>query len=331
MTETTIRALAALTRDFYRKNAGSFSHTRQFSWRGWKQVFAELEPAHALHLLDIAAGNLRFEHALHVSCKDIYSHMHCTVLDSCSELVQQSPWKASFEQDKNFIVQEQRSDIIELLLEHLGLSRATDDMGYDLAVSFGFMHHIPSFKLRQQFLAELVQTLRPDGLVAVSFWQFMNNTRIAQKAAYVYSQVKRAAAKASALTEVNSKAVTSNAFLNMPNEPLTIPPKSSFKALADNPLAYITFNELEPNDHFLGWQEATNTYRFCHHVDEAEINALVQGLSAYLPTNVQIHEEKRFSADGPDENLNRYLILRRVSHSKAIACREKVHLHQPQQ
>lgn len=65
--------------------------------------------------------------------------------------------------------------------------------------------------------------------------------------------------------------------------------------------------DLEPGDHFLGWQNDEHTLRFCHHVDEAELDRLSQTASA-----VGAREICRFSADGRSDTLNRYLILRRA-------------------
>ncbi len=53
----------------------------------------------------------------------------------------------------------------------------------DLAVCFGFMHHVPGAELRRAVLSRLIDGVRPGGIVVVSFWQFMNDERIARKAA----------------------------------------------------------------------------------------------------------------------------------------------------
>lgn len=59
--------LCALTGEFYRANAESFSQTRQSPWQGWVRLLevmglaAEREP---LCVLDLACGNLRFERYL---------------------------------------------------------------------------------------------------------------------------------------------------------------------------------------------------------------------------------------------------------------------------
>ncbi|WP_165253347.1 class I SAM-dependent methyltransferase [Adlercreutzia sp. ZJ304] len=64
----------------------------------------------------------------------------------------------------------------------------------------------------------------------------------------------------------------------------------------------ITFED--PNDKLLGWQNTSNTFRYCHHFTENEISELVSA----LPNTREID---RFSADGK-ENLNRYVVLQKI-------------------
>ena len=51
-----------------------------------------------------------------------------------------------------------------------------------LTVCFGFMHHVPDGTLRRAVLDALVDATAPDGIVAVSFWRFMDDPRLARKA-----------------------------------------------------------------------------------------------------------------------------------------------------
>ena len=62
------------------------------------------------------------------------------------------------------------------------LVRRMNVPGCDCAVSFGFMHHVPTQALRAAVLDALVSQVRPDGLVAVSFWRFMEHEALAAKA-----------------------------------------------------------------------------------------------------------------------------------------------------
>lgn len=62
------------------------------------------------------------------------------------------------------------------------LARRMNVPGCDCSVSFGFMHHVPTQALRAAVLDALVSQVRPGGLVAVSFWRFMEHEALAAKA-----------------------------------------------------------------------------------------------------------------------------------------------------
>lgn len=66
--------------------------------------------------------------------------------------------------------------------------------------------------------------------------------------------------------------------------------------------------QLGPGDAFLGWQGEEGVFRFCHVVDEAELDRLVAAATDAVPG---VHEVGRFSADGRTGELNRYTVLGR--------------------
>ena len=68
----------------------------------------------------------------------------------------------------------------------------------------------------------------------------------------------------------------------------------------------IDTSELEEHDYLIGWQDKENTWRYCHHFSQEELDELF----ASLGPDVQVCAQ--FSADGKDNNLNRYVILQRV-------------------
>lgn len=124
-------------------------------------------------VLDIACGNLRFEAFL----ANTYPHVDWLffAVDNCEPLV------ASGQEDIAKKVHFTCEDIVSNLLEGLpaaepanipALAAATP---FDLVVSFGFLHHIPSFDLRQRFLLEALSQVKPGGYLVVSFWQFLND------------------------------------------------------------------------------------------------------------------------------------------------------------
>lgn len=68
----------------------------------------------------------------------------------------------------------------------------------------------------------------------------------------------------------------------------------------------IDASELEEHDYLIGWQDKANTWRYCHHFSQKELDELL----ASFGFDVQICTQ--FSADGKENNLNRYVILQRV-------------------
>ena len=68
----------------------------------------------------------------------------------------------------------------------------------------------------------------------------------------------------------------------------------------------IDASELEERDYLIGWQDKADTWRYCHHFSQKELDELL----ASLGSDVQICAQ--FSADGKDNDLNRYVILQRV-------------------
>ena len=68
----------------------------------------------------------------------------------------------------------------------------------------------------------------------------------------------------------------------------------------------IDASELEEHDYLIGWQDKANTWRYCHHFSQEELDELLGSLGS----DVQVCAQ--FSADGKDNNLNRYVILQRV-------------------
>ena len=67
----------------------------------------------------------------------------------------------------------------------------------------------------------------------------------------------------------------------------------------------IDASDLEQNDYLIGWQDKANTWRYCHHFSQEELDELLGSLGS------DVHVCAQFSADGKDNNLNWYVILQR--------------------
>lgn len=254
--------LIKLNNAFYHTHAASFSATRKRPWDGWQQIARLTQTEFVTHalierrpvrVLDVACGNLRFEHFLTEALPR--DHFAFSAVDSCDELAGEPLDTITFIHD----------DVLCHLMEHTTAS-SWNTLGVDLTVCFGFMHHVPGEILRQMLLEELVRATRPGGIIVCSYWQFMDDERLANKVAAMEMQLDR------------------------------IPTLNNLDR-----------TQLEMGDHFLGWQDDNTVPRFCHQIDEAELDRLVHSLTT------PVEELMRFNADGKSGKLNRYSVLRRLS------------------
>lgn len=244
-------------------------------------------------VLDIACGNLRFEMFL----ANAYPHIDWSffAVDNCEPLV------ASGQEDIVKKVHFTCEDIVSNLLEGLpaaepanipALAAATP---FDLVVSFGFLHHIPSFDLRRQFLLEALSQVKPGGYLVVSFWQFLNDPAKRAKIEQTHAEALAffagcAEARANDRDALDQEVGSSSS--DSPN-PSCLKPPAFFAG------------SLEPNDYFLGWKNEPGNYRYCHHFSNEEIDQII----AVLAPHATVVES--FSADGKPGNLNRYVVFKR--------------------
>lgn len=175
-----VRQLNTLTTEFYAREAASFSATRQAPWRGWEkawEVIAAADPTFAarpLSVLDLGCGNLRFERFL---VERTQGPVTVRALDNCAALAEEDTALLP----ERFALEFREVDLVERLLSN-PLSPLAEPGASDIAVAFGLMHHLPTLALRARVLRELTSALRPGGFAIVSFWQFLNDFRLAAKA-----------------------------------------------------------------------------------------------------------------------------------------------------
>lgn len=182
--------LCALTGEFYRANAESFSQTRQSPWQGWVRLLEVMDARAAerelLCVLDLACGNLRFERYLADALPGRV--LSGWAVDNCEPLVEAGE-RSEFGPLSRIAFQ--NLDVIERLSGgRLRESLEAPDASRDLAVSFGFMHHVPLECWRAELLRTLIAKVRPGGFVAVSFWRFLNSDKLAGKAKETTSRAR---------------------------------------------------------------------------------------------------------------------------------------------
>lgn len=244
-------------------------------------------------VLDIACGNLRFEAFL----ANTYPHIDWSffAVDNCEPLV------ASGQEDVAKKVHFTCEDIVSNLLDGLpaaepanvpALAAATP---FDLVVSFGFLHHIPSFDLRQQFLLEALSQVKPGGYLVVSFWQFLNDPAKRAKIEQTHAEALAFFASCAETRANDRDALDRGAGSSSSGNPdLSCPKLTAFFA-----------DSLEPNDYFLGWKNEPSNYRYCHHFSNEEIDRIITALAPHATV------VESFSADGKPGNLNRYVVFKR--------------------
>ena len=142
----------------------------------------------------------------------------------------------------------------------------------DISVCFGFMHHVPSCEYRVRVLDALVRQTRPGGIIAISFWEFMNDERMARKAV-------RAEARAE---------------LTPPFEGYD---SAQFEA-GDHLIGWQNDRHAYRYCHHFDDQQITDLVRGVR--------------TFYKSGEVPVRELERFHADGRSGELNRYVILKRL-------------------
>jgi len=169
MTTDTQKKLNQINIDFYQQTATHFDKTRQYAWKGWTNIsnIIKYNFNEPLNVLDIGCGNGRFAKFLHKESHKINSYLGIDQNNSLLTFANQnfnSP-KIHFE-TANLLKVDYKNKY---------------NKQYNLITLFGVMHHIPSFKKRVELITDLYQILKPNGILAISFWDFMTNDRIKSK------------------------------------------------------------------------------------------------------------------------------------------------------
>lgn len=271
-------------------------------------------------VLDVACGNLRFEeflakqlsgHALRIhaldSCDDLVPDVCAGVSVEKKGVAQGAQALGDVAQDREALygIKQNRKtqsgithnslgqasptsiaikythcDILDELYNTAALS-VLDTLGVaDFSVSFGFMHHIPLTEWRVQVLREIVNATKPGGYVAVSFWRFMDDEGLANKARNTHEQ----------------------ALCDLGLSPDDFKEGDYLLGWRNTPGAYRYCHSFTDTD---------IDYLLGSIAQDSRASISVNGISAEseVAGNKSARLIARFRADGRTENLNEYLIL----------------------
>lgn len=255
-----VKALNQLNQDFYAQISEDFSASRNFSWQGWTEIIKYLPKKNDLKVLDVACGNGRFVEFLG---KKIHGSFFYLGLDNSKELLKIAQNKFPKQEFQFF-------DLVKNYLINKKIIFNTQEK-FDLIVSFGLSHHLPSTKLREKFLQSLKSKLNKNGFIVISNWQFAAEQNRFQK------------------NTLNWKKIIKNSKINL------------WQKIK---LIFLLLN-LEKNDFLLDWrkgEKVEQAFRYCRHISEKEMIKLIEK-SGLVMVN-------KFFADGKSQRLNQYFLLK---------------------
>lgn len=170
MKKETVAALTRINERFYSSRAADFSATRDGPWPGWQLLLRQLrqltenaDAPHQVRILDVGCGNGRLQRFL---TSNLASPISYTGIDSSAQLLEEADRRAPSEARWLRVDLTQSTSLDELA-----------DERFDLIAVLAVMHHIPSFALRRCLLDLLAPLLSPNGLLALSHWQFGSSER----------------------------------------------------------------------------------------------------------------------------------------------------------
>ena len=159
MRTATQAALREINRRFYERFAGHFSQTRSHPWPGWHDLF-DVPPR---RVLDLGCGNGRYLHYLRQHGEPeryVGTDLSLPLLHAARQAALPSPHVGWVQHD---------------LLEDPSLPFRRGS--FDQVVAFGVLHHVPGHEARVKLLRDGLRLLAEGGSLALTFWQFENETR----------------------------------------------------------------------------------------------------------------------------------------------------------
>jgi len=152
MKEKYANEIIEMSRRGYEEIAKDFDATRKVFWQELYFLGDYIKDGD--NVLDVGCGNGRF---LEVIRGKVFQY---TGIDNSESLIS---YAKEWHGDKGKFVCTNALDL------------PFKDESFDKIVSFGVLHHIPSKKLRKQFLNEAHRALKKDGLMIITVWNLWND------------------------------------------------------------------------------------------------------------------------------------------------------------
>ncbi len=167
MNAKTREQLIAINRRFYSEVAGDFDATRSHSWPGWSRAIGHAAPlpGQPLRVLDVGCGNGRLVDTIAEYRGDAFEYLG---IDFSQALLDRARTRYAGRAQITF-------EACDVLAPGAGLPQR--DPGFDLIALFGVLHHVPGAATRRALLQQLLDRLRPGGILAVTAWQFGDRKR----------------------------------------------------------------------------------------------------------------------------------------------------------
>ncbi len=160
MDDSLVRKLVELNTGFYARFSAPFAASRSAPQPGFFSLLEDL-PARPFSVLDVGCGNGRFGRFLHGAQRlDYYVGVDAT--------------QALLDQIVDFDG--------ELHVRDISLPDSLRGLGrFDLVACLATLQHIPGQENRLRLLREMAAHLEPTGLLVLSNWQFLNDSRQRRK------------------------------------------------------------------------------------------------------------------------------------------------------
>lgn len=285
MDATTIDFLRQVNNDFYARCAPSFSASRNAPWVGWRSCLEAVQDCGAVRLCD--GPDVHSYDRANAQPGAIRKGVSVRVLDvACGNMR-----FAAFLREElrgrqiDYFAVDDCAGLVPHLPEDEGFSTCFQNLDIigELAVGVGLAHAIDA---------------EPCNLVGC-FGFFHHVPSFGLRVRLIDALLQKAA----------SGGVVCASFWQFMGDEKFVKKAEAWNSKAKSELASagLDASQLEAGDYFLGWQNEPGLWRYCHHFEELEIDALV----AAACEGGKVRDVARFSADGKSGAMNRYVVLQK--------------------